>query len=412
MKSIKKRLNKQHGAAALLTSVVLLICITLVILLTAKTVLVETQITSDNYRTSQAASAASAAMNHGIAYFMEDGLDHDGDDAVDFTIGSRFNLTLNSGGQQTTAQFYYDNNPGNACDCPPPGCMATTNMTEAMIIARGWSDDGVATRTISQCLTTFDIFDGGEGPKQPFVSRQSVGVAGNARIINRYTNSSVWSGGSIGILGASFGTYLRPSNTLRTDYTKAELDDEDETVNTQRVSDRDSGVGIDVITNDPTLGNKTPDQLFDMFFTTTKTKIMNLADSVDQKFAVGVDLDAVTPAVSGVVWVGDNSATPSTTDTTISTGDVIGSPDKPVILIINGDLKMTGGTVHGVIYVMGELTVTGNPIMKGSLISESGNSSGTGTLNLVYVPYGEEGDPNPAFIKGTGAVVSGSWTDW
>lgn len=413
------RRNREKGAASLLTALILLICITLVVLLTAKTVLVETQITADNYRTSQATAAASAAMNQGVAYFIAGGIDQNNDGTVDFLVGTPSTITLTSGAQQTSANFYFNNTPGNGCECAAGNCLATTNMTKARIIAQGWSDDGVATRTISQCLTTFRIFAGGQGPEQPFVGRESVGVLGNARIINRYSNSTIWAGGDMSVSGASFGTYLRPSNTLITDYTTTELNDADETATDtggdptqQRVSDRDSGIGIDVITNDPTLGNKTPDQLFDMFFSANKAKMMAMADGVSQKFAVGTDVAATAPNASGIVWIGDDSATPSTTDTTVSTGDEIGSTTNPVIMIVNGDFKMTGGIVHGVIYVMGELIITGNPIIKGSVVSENGDSSGNGTLNLVYVPYGSEGNTNPPFILGTGAVLAGSWADW
>jgi len=425
MNTILNNKNNQQGAATLLTAIVLLVCITLVILMTSKTVLVETQITADNYRTSQATAAASAAMNQGIAYFMQGGMDQDGTlGTIDFSVGSVLSITLAT----TTAQFYFenratydhDNDAGaatpeinNPCDSSP-STFNGTNMTKGMVIAQGWSDDGIATRTISQCLTTFNIFNGGRGPQQPFVSRQSVGIAGNARIINRYSNSSIWSGGSLGVAGASFGTYLRPSGTLISDYDKSELDDADETLDTQEVSDRDSGTGIDVITNDPTLGNKTPAQLFEMFFEPSKSNLRNLAINVDQQFDPGDSL-AATPPLTGVVWVGAEGGTPSTTDTTIGGTDILGSSSNPVILIVNGDLKMTGGTVYGVIYVMGELTVTGNPIIKGSLISESGDSSGAGTLNLVYVPYGDgsdNGSGSTPFITGTGAVLTGSWKDW
>ena len=68
-------LNKQKGAVTLLTGMILLISITLISLLTAKTVLVETQITADNYRTSQAEAAASAAMDQAVAYFNAGGFD-------------------------------------------------------------------------------------------------------------------------------------------------------------------------------------------------------------------------------------------------------------------------------------------------------------------------------------------------
>mgnify|MGYP000329478882 CR=1 FL=1 len=409
MNNFSNKRHKQRGVASLLTATLILIGITLVIFTTTKTVLMETKISANNYRTSQATSAASAAMNQGIAYFMQGGMDQDGTlGALDFSAGSPFLITLPT----TTAQFYFDTTSGNACDCATNDCLNTTS--EGMLVAIGQSDDTSATRTITQCLTTFNIFNGGEGPKQPFVSREDVGIAGNARIINRYSNSSIWSGGSLGVAGASFGTYLRPSSTLITDYSKSELDDADESNDTQRVSDRDSGTGIDVITDDPTLGNKTAAELFEMFFSLDKPTLRNLAVSIDQQFDPGDNLDT-TPPLSGIVWVGDAGGTPSTTETSIGGTDVLGSPSNPVILIVNGDFKMTGGTVYGVIYVMGELKVTGNPIIKGSLISESGDSSGAGTLNLVYVPYGDgsdNGNGSESFLMGTGAVLTGSWKDW
>ena len=98
MKTITHRFKNQQGAASLLTALVLLISITLVILLTSKEVLVETKVTADNYRTSQATAAASAAMNHAEAYFMAGGLDQrinatgavGADELVDYTSASPF----------------------------------------------------------------------------------------------------------------------------------------------------------------------------------------------------------------------------------------------------------------------------------------------------------------------------------
>jgi Tfp pilus assembly protein PilX len=417
MKTIKRGFKNQKGAASLLTALVLLICITLVILLTSKTVLVETQITADNYRTSQATAAASAAMNHAEAYFMAGGLDHDADELVDYTSASPFSLDpddLTVGTQTTAAQFYFDNTDDNACDCQDDGtkdldddgdgdCMGTEgkNMTRALVTAQGWSDDNTAVRTITQCLGTFDLFDGGDGPKQPFVSKASVGVFGNAKIINRYTNSSVWTGGANDISGAAFATYLRPSGTETSDYTKDELNSADETANTQLVSNRNAGAGIDIITDDATLASKSADQFFDMFFSMTKTQVMNAADSVDQKLAAGDSPNGMT----GLIWVEGNL--------TLNANDVVGSSSVPAILIVNGNLTLNGGaTVDGVIYVTGTLQITGTPIIRGSVIGESNSTSGGGgTLRLVYVPFsGDDGEP--PFIPGTGAIIAGSWKDW
>lgn len=466
-------LNKQKGAITLLTGMILLISITLISLLTAKTVLVETQITADNYRTSQAEAAASAAMDQAVAYFNAGGFDQHNnttpttltaDGLVDYigpgpfggiplvttnTITSTsggvvtttpvttlpteptatscsmpttttFPLILTSGAQTTYAQFYYNNTDDNGCDCQSStvnkidgdsdgDCMGTlgTNMTRGLVIAKGWSDDCTAVRTISQCVGTFNVFDSSNGVQQPAVSKPGVGVFGNATLINRYNNSLIWSGGSAGIHGASFGTYLLPSNKTPADLTSAELDNPDQTLNTQLVSNKTAGDGIDVVTNDPTIANKTIsstnltdpalNQFFDMFFSQTKAEIKNAADNINQLYTAG------PVGKTGLIWVEGNAAYTNT--------DIVGTPSKPAILIVNGDLTLNGGSIYGVVYVTGQLKITGNPVVIGSIATES-TSTGAGNLTLVYKPWGSGNNQAPPFITGTGAVIAGSWKDW
>ena len=469
MKS-KLLIHKQQGQVAILTALVLLFSITLISLLTSKTVLVETQITADNYRTSQASAAASAAMDQAVAYFSAGGLDqHDNatpatltvDCKVDY-IGSgnnlikngcsgvsnvvvivpaeptassclmptttavppltAFPLTLVSGTKTTLAHFYFNNTDDNACDCKSSvtedidgdgdgDCMGTlgTNMTRALVTAKGWSDDCTAVRTITQCVGTFDIFRSGEGPKQSFVSKAGVGAFGNATIINRYNNSSIWTGGADAVHGASYGTYLRPSSMNTTDYTTAQLDSADLT-NTQLVSNRDAGNGIDVVTNDPTLASKTTsttnltdpaqNQFFDLFFAQTKAEIKNAANAVGQMLAADGDPTGLT----GLIWVNGPAGL---------NGGTVGSATNPAVLIIDGDFTLTGNpTIFGVIYVTGEVKITGNPIVLGSFVAENGPSTGAGSLKLVYKPWGDGTNQSPPFITGTGTVIAGSWKDW
>lgn len=451
--------HKQQGAATLFTALVLLISITLVTILISKTVLVETQITADNYRANQAAAAASAAMEQAIAYFNAGGLDQrnnatpstlTADGLVDYTgpgteptaascampTTTALPLTLTSGTQTTFAQAYFNNSDDNACDCQSTtsqdidtdgdgDCLGTlgTNMTRALVTAKGWSDDCTAVRTITQCVGTYDIFDGGEGPQQPFVSKAGVGVFGNATIINRYTNSTIWSGGADAVHGAAYGTYLRPSGTESADYTTAQLDSSCEASpcndasnpgpNTQLVSNRDAGNGIDVITNDPTLASKTSstaaadmtstanNQFFDMFFAHTKSEIKNAANTAGQMLSSGTSPAGLT----GLIWVeGDISLT----------GGTVGSATNPAILIVNGDLSLSGNpNIYGVIYVTGTLDISGTPVVKGSIVSENGPNNGNGTLTLVFKPWSSDGsNQSPPFINGTGAVIAGSWKDW
>jgi hypothetical protein len=287
-----------------------------------------------------------------------------------------------------------------------------TNMTRSLVTVKGWSDDCTAVRTITQCVGTYDVFRAGEGPKQSFISKAGVGVFGNAKIINRYTNTSIWSGGADAVHGSAYATYLRPSGTTTADFTTAELDSEVESDNTQKVSDKTTGNGIDVVTNDPTLASKTTstanlidpaqNQFFDMFFAQTKAEIKNAADAGGQMLASGASPDGLT----GLIWVdGDSSLN----------GGTVGSATNPAILIVDGNFSVGGNPdIFGVIYVTGELSIHGGPIIRGSVVAENGSitSTGGGNPTVVYKPWGDGSNQAPPFITGTGAVIAGSWKDW
>lgn len=425
---------RQHGAATLLTAVVLLFVVSLVGILTARSVLVETQTSADNYRANQALNAANAAMDQAVAYFNQGGMDQinnstkapDKDGLVDFTEPNNFEcpnpaptsqadltdfIVPRTGSAALTnsfARFYFDNE----------GCGGTSSsFNRGMAVARGWSDDCEAMRTITNCLVDTNVFNLGTGPKQPFVSKAGVGVFGNAEIINRFNNSSIWAGGAFGAAGAAFGTYLRLPSKEIYDYTEDQLIDSNKANNSQEISDRNSGIGYDIIDNDPTLANKTsthpddsptPDlndpsknQFFSMFFSVTKSQMINLAESGGQYFTPSSSASPV--GKSGLIWFEG--------DLSLHNNDTVGTKDKPAILIINGDLALTGGPLHGIIYVTGELEITGNPVVYGSMISENGPNSGGGTVTLVYRPFNDGGYGSGDIFMG-GTAVSGSWTDW
>lgn len=409
-------ITKQTGAATLLTAIVLLISITLIAFLTAKTVLVETQINADNYRISQATAAANAAMDRGVAYFMQDGFDHNHpNNGIDYTINAPFQFTMVYGGQTTRAQFYFDNtnDAGDTTDdlCP----AAVPNNKRGIIVATGWSDDGVAVRTVSQCVGTIDIFKGGAGPEQAFVSKAGVGVNGTGTIINRYTNTNVWAGGNYGGPSAAYNTYIRKAGLDIADIPANKIDSA--TIDTnydQKVSDRNSGIGLDVITDDKYLSSKTTSTLaedmnsvaknefFDMYFSNTKQGILEMAKNTKngQYYTNGT----VPVGTTGLVWVEGNYKLES-----------LGDSEKDVILIVNGDLDISGNiNFYGTIYVTGKITGTGTPTIYGSIIGENSTAahSMSATSTIVFKPWGGSGEDQTQYDPGTGTIVAGTWKDW
>ncbi|MGR8929060.1 MAG: hypothetical protein ACU836_00365 [Gammaproteobacteria bacterium] len=426
-------LYKQQGAASLFTAVILLICISLVALLTAKTVIMETQITADNYRTSQAAAAASAAMDRAVAYFVDNGFDADADEVIDFpgpgaepsaaacsapanninNVPFSFTNPEAGGGSQITySQFYFDNtndagDPNDdLCPADPP------NLKRGIIIAKGWSDDCVAVRTISQCVGTTGIFKPGVTPEQAWVSKAGLGANGTGTIINRYTNTNVWAGGDYGGPSAAYDTYIRPTDKEIADIPPDDLISVDTSLYTQKVSDRNSGIGLDVITNDAFLSSKTAstdaadlnstadNQFFDMYFSDTKQGIKDMAQKLGQLYE-GTDPPA---DVGGLVWVEGDYRLPS-----------LGSADSPVILIVNGDLDINANIdFYGIIYTTGDVSGGGNATITGTVIAEKTAAAHnmTGTSTIVFKPWGDGTDNDTPFQKGTGTIVAGSWRDW
>jgi Tfp pilus assembly protein PilX len=401
----------QEGAVTLLTALILLICITLVTLAASKTVLVETQISADNYRMAQAVAAANAAMDFGVGYFDNGGFDQKinatgaaGNDSIVDTIAD---ITYTSGTQTTTASLTFNNAAGTRC----VAAGSTPNMKSGMITAVGRSDDGLATRTISQCVGTIDVF-GGNGPKQSLISRGGVGLTGNYQIINRYYNTTAWSGDAVNIgESASASTYLRPIGTNESDYTRAQLEDDDTTnvYTSQPVSDRNKGNGVDTIASDPRLSSLTGDEFFNNFFYGDRETMKNLADSLDQVYSAAEIGSA--QGKTGVVWI-DGNATMN--------GGTYGTSTNPVILIIDGNLRVTGNPdIHGLLYVTGQLDAAGTVGVMGSVIIEGDSTmvpagedpvKGAGGVDLIYTPYTLDRSVNP--IRGTTTVISGSWRDW
>lgn len=401
----------QQGAITLLTALILLICITLVTLVASKTVLVETQISADNYRMAQAVAAANAAMDFGVGYFDNGGFDQKinatGAAGNDSVVDTFADMSYTSGSQTTTASLTFNNAAGTRC----VAAGSTPNMKSGLITAVGRSDDDLAVRTISQCVGTIDVF-GGNGPKQSLISRGAVGLTGNYQIINRFYNTTAWSGDAVNIgESASASTYMRPIGTNESDYTRTQLEDDDTSnaYTSQPVSDRNKGNGVDTIASDPRLGSLTGDEFFNNFFYGDRTMMKELADSLDQVYSAADIGSAI--GKTGVVWV-DGNATMN--------GGTYGTSTNPVILIIDGNLRATGNPdVNGLLYVTGQLDAAGTVGVLGSVIVEGDPSmvpagedpvEGAGGVDLIYTPYTLDRSANP--IKGTTTVISGSWRDW
>ena len=405
-------LNHQRGFATLLTSLIILVGITLITLFTARTTLMEQRMSANHYRSSQAYAAAYAAYSYGLSYFNQGGFDQNNDGVIDYTQAAPYSLNLTSANStQTSATLYFDNNVSN-CSASPP------TFSQGKLVAEGFSDDGKGRHTISQCVAPLDILRGG-GPEQPLISRTSVSLTGNASVINRYGNTTTWAGDPV-ILGNSnsIKTYIRDAGTPLSAATTV-LESTDSTEATQIISSSNLGIGFDIIESDPALSGLTADEFFNNTFVLPRGDIKDLAINADQLFNDADDdvpdssnYTADIDGLTGLIWVeGDSS---------LSGGD-IGTSTQPAIVIFNGNAQITGNpTIHGLVYVFGQLKVSGTVSVVGAAVIEgdpnlvpTGQSPviGNGTLNQVFAPSLLQNDDNQP-LPGLTVAVSGTWKDW
>jgi len=438
MKKQIRSITYQQGAATLFTAVILLISITLVAFLTAKNVLVSIQMNANNYRTEQAIAAANAAMDYALSYFGTPGNTTFPCVTANYPANFTQNHTYTAGTNlpTTTASVCIDNTTTRPLTTPwgatvTTSCVTNSGSTTAgMIIATGWSDDGSAQRTISQCVGTRSLM-AGNGPDQTLVSGGSVGLTGSAQIINRFNDLNVWSAGAVDIGSGAMETYIRPTDMEINDLSFSQLTStatSPSIPNVQKVSSQGLGTGTDIYHNDGVLTSAItatqadianggegdgPNTFFDMFFPDIrKAELARSAEgttttvggTAKPHFLEGdADSGDLTGLKGGIIYVDG--------DASFGGNVSIGSATEPVLLFVNGNFDLTGGQIFGVVYITGELTGAGNPEVSGSLITEAGVDRGAGTVTLVYMPFGD-GSGNGPILPGLTGVIAGSWRDW
>jgi len=393
-------LNHQRGFATLLTSLIILVGITLITLFTARTTLMEQRMSANHYRSSQAFYAAQAALEIGIGYINQNGTDDLLDIdllGIDFPPSGDSLLLEYPFTNDATLLLQSPNNPKNPTNC-------------YQLIAIGKSDDQIGKRTISQCVTML-AFSRGGGPEQPLISRTSVSLTGNASVINRYGNTTIWSGAPVTLGNSnSIKTYIRDAGTPLSAATTV-LESTDSTVATQIISSSNLGIGFDIIESDPALSGLTANDFFDNTFVLSRDQIKTLAQNADQLFPASdiANIDGLT----GLIWIEGDSH--------LSGGD-IGTSTQPAIVIFNGNAQISGNpTIHGLVYVFGQLKVSGTVSVVGAAVIEGDPTVvptgedpviGNGTLNQVFAPSLLQNGNVPPPLAGLTVAESDTWKDW
>jgi len=390
---------------ALFTSIFILMAITIIVIYTANSVVMEQRISSNAFHGHQAMANVQGGIDH-VANFINANSMLPADLSSYQTDMEENSIAVNN-------PVYTDSDVDRAALWAESRSVKVTDGSDCI------ETNCQSERTITQTYGAVPIAS--QGMNQSLINRGSIGISGNVEIINRYTNINVWSGDSIEIgNSAASESYILIPGTDTTDYTLAEFTDP--AVNTGdiiSVSGRQKGNGIDIIERDITLSQLSPNQFFVNFMNESKKTIKEMAIDEERYYS---DFNGIPNNLSGLIWVG---ATSGASDLILN-GGTFGSLADPVIMIVDvsnddeedmsddndvaDDLILTirNADIYGILYIIGNVSFSGSPTVTGSMVVEGNVVTSTGTMKIVFKPS-RAGDYN---LTNRTARVSGSWKDF
>ena len=409
---------RQQGLVTLLVAVIALVGVTLTVIFTSKSAVVEQRNAATSTRAGQAAAAAQAGLEHTIAYLQ----DRPRIPAADNPVVCVSSAQLVDGNGQAAGSYwtrlYAVNTSVTDPDCEGTYSCDNADAAEHLrVVSCGWSDDRSARKYAISDITRVAPFFG-NGPETPLTSGLGVAFSGGAKVYNLYHNGTVLAPEPLDVDGNVGNTFVNthcPVHNLTDAQIEDILESRDpnckdsdsccnnpaiccvDTAGTTHnyfslVSRGDEGIGV---VWDNSMRNLTEPQLFELIFGMSKETYKAVMVSP------GRDLTSAAAAAGArgeVIWVTGDATLP----------DNVGSRAQPVILVINGNASVSGGiTFHGLLYVSGKLTFTGNSVFYGS-VAVGGKADGSGTPEIVY----DRKVISNATKLGVRTAQAQSWRDW
>jgi hypothetical protein len=245
--------SRQAGATTIVVAVVLLLLITMVGIYTSHSILLERNISANDFRSRQAFEAAESGLNIALAYISKRG---GGDKDEDGILDPVFDTDGDGIGDSASMTF-------------PNFSSTTVTLSGAFpqiaIQSEGFSDDRTAARTIRALGSTVDALP--NAPRIPLTSRSLIDIKGSATVHNAEGSSTIWSGSEVN-LGPNNATATEIADPAGENYPACMTTSM--TCELSRSSTKD-GVGLDVIENDSSISSLSSEQLFENFFGLSST---------------------------------------------------------------------------------------------------------------------------------------------
>jgi Tfp pilus assembly protein PilX len=367
-RSAPTRLTPQRGVTVLIMTVLLLLSATLIVIFAAQYSLTQARITSNQYRNMQAYEAAQAGLEYGIAYLIQNSATilatPSGGHILPYTSATTTNVTQSNNSKYSIVYT----NPISA------------NYNLILITSTGTSDDGTSTRVAQQEV------EAGSTLLSPssyvLVTTQKIALSGGTTVTNTITNQTLEAGSSV----AGSGSF--------------------KTVTSSGTTSTSGNFGSDITQNVTSLANTSAGDLFSDFFGMTEAQYTaKVAHTYTSNSNYATTLNGMT-GTTIYINAGTGSAN-------FSGSTTIGSPTAPVLIVIDGNLNISGSlTLYGFLFVHGASTATTN--LSGTInitggIATTDNVSASGTLNMTYdnAVLGNVQAATSYFAR-----VPGSWKDF
>jgi Tfp pilus assembly protein PilX len=392
-------LKQQHGAAVLVTSVILLIGVTLVVLFASRVGLLDQRISGNEVRHKEAFANAEAGLEQAAAYLRANPSLHDSATAGWATCtGSTTIFPCNiTGATQVFATVVVNTsidtsvNPITALPKSQSYLVKTATTTIAVGVGASADDTGAATAQIEYAKTS--LLTPGHIPP---IMAPSIDLSGNFTVVpdpngggpgvavSAWVNTSVTSGGSGSWQTCNHGEF-QDSGVCMDTKTDTEGWGVCNCLAGEQISD---GTNInDDIVIDPSADF--PSSPFEYVFNgatqlevraRAEAKGRVVADCTSSTFGgppTTVDGTLLSALDEPLVWVTGLCDFPNNT--------IIGSRTTPIILVASGDLRATGNLdIFGIVVGLGDFQLNGGVVFHGSAISEDSTKLTNGTYKQIY----------------------------
>jgi hypothetical protein len=350
-------LRRQSGAATLLVTVIIVLLISLLTFTMTRTTVVENRMTASELSSKQAFHAAQAGLDFALQKILTNELVELND-----SCGVMLVDALHPDQSPTFQLFFGTEVP----ECPS---MVLGLQTKSFIRSVGRSQDGSAVRMLEVGIDLEREWVGTPVPVDPssapppmmpsaIVSRGSVALSGTANAAPCASLAECQAAATPGNPNPDISSY---DKTLVT--SGLSIDGGDTGTPDSRILDQHK----DAFRSD--LATMTSDQFFQHMMGADKATYKDSATVVTQ----GQPLPDVN--VNPVVWYEGNLS--------LQTG-TLGSPEKPITLVVTGDVSLLGNVViWGVVYMMGSDFSAGTSKIFGALVGEN-NIKTTGNHSVFH----------------------------